>query len=90
MPKYGLIGDSSLYVKNGKKKREIGSQLQQNLGTTDLWYHSIANAGVSKLLEMLERTTLTFDTLGISYYSNEITNGISQEVRSAVRCKYSF
>ena len=52
MPPDGLIGDSSLYVKSGKNVRRVGSQLQEQLGTTDLWYHSVANAAVHKILQM--------------------------------------
>ncbi|CAE7392014.1 unnamed protein product, partial [Symbiodinium sp. CCMP2456] len=84
MPQYGLVGDSSLYCKNGKKVRRIGSQLQQQLGTNDLWYHAVANAGVHEILQMLKDTRLTFGTLGISYFGNDVTEGrIRPEVKAA-------
>ncbi|CAE7776945.1 unnamed protein product, partial [Symbiodinium sp. CCMP2456] len=36
---------------------------------------SVANAGVHKILQMLKDTRLTFGTLGISYFGNDVTEG---------------
>ncbi|CAE7554688.1 unnamed protein product [Symbiodinium necroappetens] len=84
MPRFGLIGDSSLYVKSGRHVRRVGSQLRESLGTTDLWYRAVANAGVKEILHMLKNTSLTFATLGISYFGNDITEGrIRPEVQAA-------
>ncbi|OLP90566.1 hypothetical protein AK812_SmicGene27834 [Symbiodinium microadriaticum] len=54
MPLFRLIGDSSLYTKSGKNVKRIGPQLQEQLGTTDLWYCAVANAGVREILQMLK------------------------------------
>ncbi|CAE7279068.1 unnamed protein product, partial [Symbiodinium sp. KB8] len=84
MPLYGLIGDSSLYCKSRKGPKRIGPELQEQLQTNDLWYYSIANAGVQKILQRLRDTPLTFETLGISYFGNDLTEGrIRPEVRAA-------
>ena len=83
MPEYGLVGDSSLYCKKGKKVRRIGCQLQEQLETNDLWYHAVANAGVEDILQMLKDTRLTFGTLGISYFGNDVTEG---RIRPEVPC----
>ena len=83
MPLYGLIGDSSLYCKSRKGPKRIGPELQEQLQTNDLWYYSIANAGVQKILQRLRDTPLTFETLGISYFGNDLTEG---RIRPEVRC----
>ena len=83
MRQYGLIGDSSLYCKNRKKVKRIGPELQEQLQTNDLWYYSIANAGVHTILQRLRDTPLTFETLGISYFGNDLTEG---RIRPEVRC----
>ena len=42
------------------------------MGTNNLWYHAVPNAGVHKILQMLKDTGLTFGTLGISYFGNDV------------------
>ena len=85
MPLFRLIGDSSLYTKSGKNVKRIGPQLQEQLGTTDLWYCAVANAGVREILQMLKESQLTFETLGISF-----SEMISQKGGSASRCAVLF
>ncbi|CAE7833755.1 unnamed protein product, partial [Symbiodinium sp. KB8] len=84
MPPFGLIGDSSIYCKGRKGPKRIGCQLQEQLETSGLWYYAIANAGVHTILQRLRDTPLTFETLGISYFGNDLTEGrIRPEVRAA-------
>ena len=83
MPPFGLIGDSSIYCKGRKGPKRIGCQLQEQLETSGLWYYAIANAGVHTILQRLRDTPLTFETLGISYFGNDLTEG---RIRPEVRC----
>ena len=83
MPQYGLIGDSSLYCKSSSKKvKRIGSQLQEQLATNDLWYHAVANAGVGKILHNVPN----FNGVSASICRIFILATTSCTGRSARRC----
>ena len=68
---FGVLGDSSLYCKGpNKQRRKLGNRLWELLGA-QVWYEAIASAGVAQLLQKL-RSGPEIDTLGVSYFGNDI------------------
>ncbi|CAE7642667.1 unnamed protein product [Symbiodinium sp. CCMP2456] len=68
---FGVLGDSSLYCKGpNKQRRKLGNRLWELLGS-QVWYEAIASAGVAQLLQKI-RLGPQVDTLGVSYFGNDI------------------
>ncbi|CAJ1398389.1 unnamed protein product [Effrenium voratum] len=69
---YGLLGDSSLYLKRGNgKKSQIKGDLEYELQQTLVLQYS-SGGGVKEFLRML-RSGYRYEVLGISYFGNEHT-----------------
>ena len=69
---FGVLGDSSLYCKGSNHKpKKLGNRLWELLGS-QVWYQTIAGAGVAELLETI-RSGPQVDSLGVSYFGNDIT-----------------
>ncbi|CAE7934499.1 unnamed protein product [Symbiodinium necroappetens] len=69
--RFGVLGDSSLYCKGpNKQRRKLGNRLWELLGS-EVWYEAIASAGVAQLLQKI-RSGPQVDTLGVSYFGNDI------------------
>ncbi|CAE6947286.1 unnamed protein product [Symbiodinium sp. CCMP2592] len=79
---FGVLGDSSLYCKGpNKKPRKLGHRLRELL-YTEVWYEAIASAGVAQLLQKF-RSGPEIDTLGVSYFGNDIMLGpITEQVEA--------
>ena len=69
MPRYGLIGDSSLYCKRGKRHKYVTEVLSQRLGKVDLIAYP--GRGALRMKELLKETKQKgehYDVLGVSYF----------------------
>ncbi|CAJ1367288.1 unnamed protein product, partial [Effrenium voratum] len=80
VPEYGLIGDSSLYLKKrNRKKATIHGDLRESLDA-DLEVDFFPGMGISRLLRKVEECP-GYEVLGISYFGNEHTERPLQEAK---------
>lgn len=69
MPRYGLIGDSSLYCKRGKRHKYVTEVLSQRLGKVDLIaYPGRGALRMKELLKEKQQKGEHYDVLGVSYF----------------------
>ena len=70
---FGLVGDSSLYLKNSKKKVHIHENISKQQGGR-VWCKPLPDGGVSEICRAIRRGP-DCGVLGISYFGNDIVEG---------------